>query len=176
MMMMTSYQTDALLREQWLMTHKLSPPPKSRRRVAFSECSQLHVYEQDDFYAKNKAYTADDRQRFGKDAARDGMRIKFLIDKAPPENITDSIKYLLRHGIITRGELVGIEHHILGTASSIMKTRRHHAAKVLRKQFSLKMQKQKLQEHDPVKQLGTAAQLSSIQSTQRARVRAAMAA
>lgn len=173
-MMMTSYQTDALLREQWLMTHKFSPPPKSRRRrVAFSECSKLHVYEQDDFYAKNKAYTADDRNRFGKDAARDGMRIKFLIDKAPPENITDSIKYLLRHGIITRGELVGIEHYILGTATSIMKARRHHAAKVLRKQFSLKMQK--LQD-DPIKQLGTAAQLSSIQSTQRARVRAAMAA
>ena len=172
--MMTSYQTDALLREQWLMTHKFSPPPKSRRRrVAFSECSKLHVYEQDDFYAKNKAYTADDRKSFGKDAARDGMRIKFLIDKAPPENITDSIKYLLRHGIITRGELVGIEHHILGTASSIMKTRRHHAAKVLRKQFSLKVQK--LQD-DPIKQLGTAAQLSSTQSTQRARIRAAMAA
>lgn len=172
--MMTSYQTDALLREQWLMTHKFSPPPKrQRRRVAFSECSKLHVYEQDDFYAKNKAYTADDRERFGKDAVRDGMRIKFLIDKAPPENISDSIKYLLRHGIITRGELIGIEHHILGTASSIMKARRHHAAKVLRKQSSLKMQK--LQD-DPIKQLGTTAQLSSIQSTQRARVRAAMAA
>jgi hypothetical protein len=142
------------------------------RRVVFSECSQLHVYEpHDKDLLKSLSYTREEQDAFGLESALDGLRIKNLIETAPPESVTESIKYLLRNRIITRGELVGVENYILSKPSRVFKLRRDHSAAVLQQQHE--QRKQKLQ--DPTN-LGKVAQISSIKSTQVARVRAAMAA
>lgn len=115
-------------------------------------------------------YTKEDQDAFSAESVREGLRIKDLIETAPYESIAESIKYLLRNRIITRGELVGVENYILGK-SNVLKLRRDHSAAVLRKQHE--QRKQQLQ--DPMN-LGKAAQISSVKSVQKARVRAAMAA
>ena len=71
------------------------------RGVNFSEHSKLHLYERDDEYLKNLAYTKDDRDEFGAQATLEASRIKDLITTAPPDSVKDSIKYLLQNGIIT---------------------------------------------------------------------------
>lgn len=145
---------------------------KKRSRVAFSESSMLYAYEPHDrSLLKSLSYCQDDYDEFGKDALVEGLRVKNLIESAPQESIAESIKYLLRNRIITRGELVGIENYILGNPSGVSKLRRDHSKAVLRKQ----REQQKLQLQDPIN-LGKAAQISSIKSMKRAQVRAAMAA
>ena len=143
------------------------------RSVHFSETSQLRVYERESKYLlRSLTYTKDDRDEFGKDALLEGLRIKNLVDTAPPISTAESIKYLLRHDSISRAELIGIEHFILGKPSRVQKMRKHHAAAVLWKQQEL--QHQKLE--DPALNLGKFAQSSSLKSMQRARIRAAVAA
>jgi hypothetical protein len=175
--MMANRSRDALL-ENWPSTSSSSDfGSKAKnayksRRVVFSECSQLHVYEpHDQDLLKSLSYTKEEQDAFGQESILDGLRIKQLIEAAPPESVTESIKYLLRNGIITKGELVGVENYILGKSSRVFKIRRDHSAAVLQKQYE--QRKQKLQ--DPMN-LGKVAQISSIKSTQVARVRAAMAA
>ena len=143
------------------------------RVVDFSEASHLHVYERESMYLlRSLTYTKDDRDEFGKDTLLEGLRIKNLVDTAPPISTAESIKYLLRHDSISRAELIGIEHFILGKPSRVQKMRKHHAAAVLWKQQEL--QHQKLE--DPALNLGKFAQSSSLKSMQRARIRAAVAA
>ncbi|KAK1733049.1 hypothetical protein QTG54_016187 [Skeletonema marinoi] len=143
------------------------------RVVDFSEASHLHVYERESMYLlRSLTYTKDDRDEFGKDTLLEGLRIKNLVDTAPPISTAESIKYLLRHDSISRAELIGIEHFILGKPSRVQKIRKHHAAAVLWKQQEL--QHQKLE--DPALNLGKFAQSSSLKSMQRARIRAAVAA
>jgi len=138
---------------------------RNLRGVDFSEASHLHVYERESMYLlRSLTYTKDDRDEFGKDALLEGLRIKNLVDTAPPETTAGSIKYLLRHDSISRAELIGIEHFILGKPSRVQKIRKHHAAAVLWKQQEL--QHQKLE--DPALNLGKFAQSSSLKSMQRA--------
>mmetsp|Transcript_27316 Transcript_27316/g.46425 ORF Transcript_27316/g.46425 Transcript_27316/m.46425 type:complete len:183 (-) Transcript_27316:80-628(-) len=182
--MIANYSNSDALLEHLLMTNKHQSTLSSsdfdsmgnndckRCRVAFSECSQLHVYEPNDqFLLKSLCYTKEDQDAFSAESVREGLRIKNLIETAPHESIAESIKYLLRNRIITRGELVGVENYILGKTSNVLKLRRDHSAAVLRKQHE--QRKQQLQ--DPMN-LGKAAQISSVKSVQKARVRAAMAA
>ena len=110
------------------------------KRVNFSEHSKLHLYERDDEYLKNLAYTKDDRDEFGAQATLEANRIKDLIITAPPDSAKDSIKYLLQNGIITRDELVGIDHLILGKQMKIFRKRREHSAAVLWKQYEQKQE------------------------------------
>ena len=145
---------------------------KRRNRVSFSESSQLYVYQPHNRQLlKSLSYTEEDYEEFGQDALVDGLRIKNLINAVPQESISESIKYLLRNRIITRSELIGIEKCILGKPSGTSKLRREHSAAVLRKQH----EQRKEQLEDPML-LVKAAQISSVKSAQRARVRAAMAA
>lgn len=177
--MMANYGDEVF--EHWLMTHnestssdfdaKANNAHKSRR-VAFSDCSQLHVYKpHGQNLLKSLSYTTEEQDAFGRESVREGLRIKDLIETAPPESVTESIKYLIRNRIISRGELVGVENYILCNPSRVFKLRQNHSDAVLRKQHE--QRRQKLQ--DP-KNLGKVAQVSSIKSTQVARVRAAMAA
>lgn len=144
----------------------------SVRSVDFSESSQLHVYEREPMYVlRNLSYTKEDRDEFGKDAFLEGARIKNLIAAAPPESPSESIKYLLRRDVISREELIGIEHFILGKPTRVRKIRQNHAAAVLWKQHE---QRQQQRNEDPVLSLGKFSEKSSLQSIQSARVRAAM--
>ncbi len=145
---------------------------KRCNRVSFSESSQLYVYQPHDRdLLKSLSYTREEYDEFGQDALVDGLRIKNLINAVPLESISESIKYLLRNRIITRSELIGIENCILGKPSGVSKIRREHSAAVLRKQ----QEQRKKQLQDPML-LVNVAQISSVKSAQRARVRAAMAA
>jgi hypothetical protein len=136
------------------------------RSVHFSETSQLRVYERESKYLlRSLTYTKEDRNRFGKDALLEGLRIKNLVATAPPESTAESIKYLLRHDIISREELVGVENFFLDSKpTAVVKRRKRHAAAVLWKQQEL--QHQKLE--DPALNLGKFAQSSSLKSMQRA--------
>jgi hypothetical protein len=149
------------------------------KRVNFSEHSKLHPYERDDEYLKNLAYTKDDRDEFGAQASLEASRIKDLITTASPDSVKDSIKYLLQNGIITRDELVGIDHLILGKQMKIVQKRREHSAAVLWKQCQQKQEQQFKQEsvadHSTIA-LGRFAEQSSLKhkSTRNAIVRATL--
>ena len=141
------------------------------RTVQFSESSQLYVYERESMYLlKSLAYTKEDRNDFGKDALLEGFRIKNLIAAAPHDSVTDSIKYLRHQGVISKEELIGIDHFVLG--SNVKRTRERHSAAVLRRQE----EQQGQQLDDPALKLGEFARSSSLRSSKRARIRAAMAA
>jgi hypothetical protein len=141
--------------------------------VDFSESSQLHMYEREPMsLLRSLAYTKKDRDEFGKDAFLEGNRIKNLIAAAPPESTAESIKYLLRHDVISREELIGIEHFILGKPTRVVKIRKLHAAAVLWKQLEQRHEKHE----NPALNLSKFAEKSSLRSTERARIRAAMAA
>src|SRR6056300_514823 len=117
-------------------------------RVNFSEYSKLHLYERDDEYLKNSAYTKDDQDEFGAQATLEASRIKHLIITAPPNSVKDSIKYLLQNDIITRDELVGIDHLILDKHVKIIQKRREHSAAVLWKQYEQKQEQQLKHENE----------------------------
>ena len=144
-----------------------------RRSVHFSETSLLFAYERESMYIlRSLTYTKKDYEKFSKDALLEGLRIKSLITAAPHDSDASSIKYLLRQGIISREEVIGIEHFILGKPSRVPKIRKQHAVAVLWKQQEQQCQKTE----DPALSLGKFAQSSSSKSMQRARIRAAMAA
>ncbi len=146
-------------------------------RVNFLEHSMLHLYERDDEYLKNLAYTKDDRDEFSAQATLEASRIKDLITTAPPDSVKDSIKYLFQNGIITRDELVGIDHLILGKGKKIVQKRREHSAAVLWKQYQQKQEQQFKQESEADQStivLGRFAEQSSLKSTRSAIARATL--
>ena len=143
------------------------------RSVNFSGSSSLHVFERESFYLlQSLAYTKEDYDVFGKEALREGFRIKSLIADVPYDSEAKSIKYLLSHGIINREEMIGIEHFVLDKPSRVYKTRKQHSKAVLRKQE----QQQGQQLEDPAFKLGEFARSNSLRSSKRAKIRAAMAA
>jgi hypothetical protein len=149
----------------------------SIKRVNFSEHSKLYPYERDDEYLKNLAYTKDDRDKFGAQATLEANRIKDLITTAPPDSAKDSIKYLLQNGTITRDELVGIDHLILGKRVKIIQRRREHSAAVLWKQYEQKQEQQLNHENEADHStivLGRFAEQSSLKSTRSAIARATL--
>ncbi len=146
---------------------------KSPHRVRFSDASHLHVYERHSIsLLRSLAYTKEDRDEFGKDALAECLRIKQLIAMSPCDSPTESFKFLLQENILSKAELVGIEHFFHGKSTRVVKVRKQHSDAVLKKQWEQRNQKL----DDPVIDLGKFAQKSSLKSTQRARIRAAVAA
>ena len=146
---------------------------KSPHRVRFSDASHLHVYERHSIsLLRSLAYTKEDRDEFGKDALAECLRIKQLIAMSPCDSPTESFKFLLQENILSKAELVGIEHFCHGKSTRVAKVRKQHSDAVLKKQWEQRHQKL----DDPVIDLGKFAQKSSLKSTQRARIRAAVAA
>ena len=142
-------------------------------RVRFSDASQLYVYERHSIsLLRSLAYTKEDRDEFGKDALAEGLRIKQLIDMSPCDSPAESFKFLLQENVLSKAELVGIEHFFHGKPTRVAKVRKHHSDAVLKRQWEQRHQKL----DDPVIDLGKFAQKSSLKSTKRARIRAAMAA
>jgi hypothetical protein len=118
------------------------------------------------------AYTKEDRDEFGKDALAEGLRIKNLLDMAPCDSPAESFKFLLQENILNKAELVGIEHFFHAKSTRVVKVRKQHSDAVLKRQWEQRHQKL----DDPVIDLGKFAQKSSLKSTQRATIRAALAA
>jgi len=100
-------------------------------------------------------------------------RINNLIISSPPASVKESVKYLLKNNIITREELVGIDHLILRRRTRVMQVRREHMTTVLRKQNEQRRQQPVLEE-DSLIDLGKFAEQSSLESTHSAIARATL--
>ena len=141
--------------------------------VRFSDESQLYVYERHSIsLLRGLAYKKEDRDEFGKDALVEGLRIKKLIAVTPCDSPAESFKFLLQENILSKAEVVGIEHFFHGKSARAEKVRKQHSDAVLKRQSE--QRRHNLQER--VIDLAKFAQKSSQKSTQRARIRAAVAA
>ncbi len=136
----------------------------------------LHVYQDDDLYCKNKAYSRQDRQIFEAQAMIEANRIKYLIYTSPPASVKESVKYVFQNDIVTRDEIVGIERLIIGTRRRfVSQVRRDHMMAVLWKQEELRRLQQHQVEEDSLIALSKFAEQSSLKSTHSAIVRATLA-
>ena len=160
--------------------------------VEFSATSQLYVYERESkSLLRSLSYTKKDYDEFGKEAMLEGLQIKNTIATAPHDSNAESIKHLLEHDIVSKEDLVGLEHVVLGKPSTVLKMRKFHASAVLLKQQELMRRKlhaadvllkqqelQHQQVEDVASALGEFAQSSSLSlgSTQCAQIRAEFAA
>lgn len=143
------------------------------RSVHFSESSRLYVYERESkYFLRSLTYNKDQRNIFGKEALLEGLRIKRLVGAAPFDSTAESIRYLLNNGAISKEELIGIEHYIVGHPNRVPMIRQRHSKAVLQKQ----RENQHKQLEDAALSLSMFAKSSSLKSMQRARIRAAMAA
>ncbi len=151
-----------------------------RPRVSFSEMSTLNIYDnyRGGLHRRNMAYSSKDQDIFQTEATQEADRIKVLIITAPQQSRADSVKHLLKNNIVSREELVGIEHMALED-SNRSQIRKRHSRAVLRKQQEQRQQQQ--QQHqgyvslrDPVIALGKFARKNSLESRNRARARAAL--
>ena len=165
------------LLEDW--PRRASSLEAAQLSVQISESSMLYVYHDDDLYSKNKAYSRQDRQIFEAQAMIEANRIKNLIYTSPPASVKESVKYVLQNNIVTRDEIVGIEHLILGgRRTSVSVERRDHMMAVLWKQEELRQLQQHPQpqvEEDSLIALSKFAEQSSLKSTHSAIVRATLA-
>ena len=85
--------------------------------VNFSETSQLYVYKRES--SSSLRYTKKDYDKFKREALLEALRIKDIIATAQQDSMAESIKYLLQHDIVSREELLGIEHFVLGKPSAV---------------------------------------------------------
>jgi len=158
-------------------------PDPPRPRVSISETSTLHVFEnqRDDMYRFNIAYTAEDRDFFIAKALQDADRITNLITTAPQHSRAESIKYLVTNKIVTREELIGIEHLTLDKSPSRAEIRKRHSDAVLKVQdeyrqqwLLLLQQRQQPPLQDVAIALGKFARRNSHESRKRAKARAGL--
>jgi hypothetical protein len=147
--------------------------PSNTKQVTFSPYSTMRLYKCPAADRSKKSYTSADRRSFRAEAAQDGLRIQDLVSSCPDNTKTaHAIKHLMKNGVLSREELLGIEHYITKEGPvRLMYERRAHAAVVL------KAQKQLLQKsEDIVDKLARVSAESSSKSLQKARLRAALAA
>lgn len=79
------------------------------KKVTFSEFSYRRVYTSVPYYEACKSYTSADRKRFKDEAISDGFRIRHLISLFRIST-GRAVKELLKQGLITSEDLLGIEH------------------------------------------------------------------
>ena len=176
---MPAAQSESLL-EDWprrasSTDHDQAALSQSQSRVSFSEFSSLCVYENvEDLYLKKKAYSQEDREVFSARAMMEAIRIKNLIFNSPPVSVKDSIKYLLKNNIISRDELIGIDHLIAGRRTDALHVRRDHMAAVLQKQQEQRRHQPQLEEDSLIIELGRFSEQSSLRSTHYAIARATL--
>ena len=149
------------------------PVIRPRPRVSFSDKSSLNIYKnyRDELHRSNIAYSLQDRDLFNREATQEADRIKTLIINAPQKSRVGSVKYLLKNKIVSKEELVGIEHLVL-EKSNKSEIRKNHSIAVLKKQQE--QQRQNLPLQDPTIALSKFARKISLESRNIARARAAL--
>jgi len=149
-----------------------SPNPKTTNktthRVSFSEMSQMFVYEDDELYHKNVAYSQQECNAIGVKTLLEKLRIQNLMSSTPYGSRRDSLRFLMKTKLVSIDELIGIEDVLL--PPSVINVRENHSRALLQKQHELAAVE------DPVKCLAQFAEKSSFKSIHLARIRAAMAA
>ena len=173
----TNSQSQGLaLLEEWPRRESLTPDSKElkllsdTKQVTFSPHSTMRLYKCASADRSKKSYTSADRRSFRAEAAQDGLRIQDLVSSCPGNTKTPhAIQHLMKNGVLSREELVGIEHYIAKDGPvRLMYERRAHAAVVL------KAQKQLLGSEDIGDKLARVSAASSSKSLQKAGLRAAL--
>ena len=166
---------------------KLSPPStasclleewpeyrQTRKKVTFAEISSARTYKQDWNY--DKSYTSKQIKFFRAQSLRQGFLIRQLVSSLPyPTGV--AIQKLLARKMITREDLLGIEHLVVNEEASakIMQDRKSHTCSVLGAQ-------RQIQEKKPgsgsciVELLANASSRSSSKHVEKARMKAVLAA
>jgi len=120
------------LLQEW--PHDYLALPYSRKEVAFSEYSEMRVYNYDRSCESKKSYSNDDRISFQAQTVFDASRIRNIIS-AYPLQTERAIHHAIDLGLLKREELVGIEHLVSEkSATNLIYGRRAHIALVLRAQ------------------------------------------
>jgi hypothetical protein len=82
---------------------------KPQKKVVFSEFSSRPFYRTDPSYEASKCSTSAERKRSRKEAINEGMRIQHLVSLCPLPT-GRAVQELLKTGVVTCEELLGIEH------------------------------------------------------------------
>lgn len=101
-------------------------PLINMKKMQFNDTSIIWLYHEDDSYAKRKAFSKADRERFRANALRDATRVLKILRQAPQEA---SLPTQLRSCGIPLENIVGLEHLILEKHSS--SKRKKHIETVL---------------------------------------------
>ena len=140
------------------------------KKVSFSKYSTKRVYVNDPCYENWKSYSSADQKTFRKEAAHDAFRIKHLLSTFPLPNGL-AIHDLMKQGLLTREDLLGIEHLVSTNTEKAMQERRSYM------NFVLGVQKQMRENENKVNagMLAVVAVAKSSRMTEKARLRAALA-
>ncbi|KAL3803696.1 hypothetical protein HJC23_003750 [Cyclotella cryptica] len=149
---------------------RATPRTKSKE-VHFSEYSTRRVYVSDPSYESRKSYSSSDQIIFRKQAAHDAFRIKHLISSCPAQP-GYAIQQLIECGLLTREELLGIEHLVSINAEQAYRKRRDYIKSVLCAQ---KLLRETNENKVNAEQLASVAIAKSSRMIEKARLRAALA-
>ena len=141
------------------------------KRVSFSKYSTRSVYIPDPYYEDQKSYSSADQMIFQKEAAHEASRIHHLISSCPG-HAGFAIQQLTEHGLLTREELLGIEHLVSMNAEQSFHKRRSYITFVLCVQ---NLMREKSENKVNVEELAAVAIRKSAGMIEKARLRAALA-
>jgi hypothetical protein len=141
------------------------------KKVSFSKYSTKRVYVNDPSYENWKSYSSADQKTFQKEAAHDAFRIKHLISTFPlPTGL--AVRELMKQGLLTREDLLGIEHLVSMNPEKEMCDRRPYINLVLGVQ---KQMREKNENNIDAGMLAVVAVAKSSRMIEKARLRAALA-
>ncbi|KAL7475746.1 hypothetical protein ACHAW6_001653 [Cyclotella cf. meneghiniana] len=175
----TNAQTQGLaLIEEWPIRESPSESPdavlpsKIEKRVSFSTYSRARFYKCSSSYRANMSYTSADCKMFRVRVAREGLRIQRLVSSCPSTKPGSVIHDLVEQNVLSREELIGIEHLVTKDAPArLLYERRAHTATVLKAQKEM----HERNDIDKVDELARVAIANSSRSIQKARLRSALA-
>ncbi|KAL7478451.1 hypothetical protein ACHAW6_004216 [Cyclotella cf. meneghiniana] len=148
--------------------HKSLTKPK---RVKFSKYSTRRVYMSDEYYEEEKSYSSVDQKIFRNQAINAALEIKRLISSCNlPAGL--AVQQLMKQGLLTREELLGIEHLIRDNTERAWQMRQTY------RKLVLDMQAQLRKENDTEVndgELAAVAIANSCRMIEKARLRAALA-
>ncbi|KAL3791660.1 hypothetical protein HJC23_003917 [Cyclotella cryptica] len=104
--------------------------PTKPRRVSLSKYSTRRVYTCEPRYEERKSYTSVDRKIFRREAAHDALAMKCLVSSCNvPTGL--AVQQLMKRGLLTREQLLGIEHLVSVNAEEALRKRQSYIKLVL---------------------------------------------
>ncbi|KAL3805295.1 hypothetical protein HJC23_009002 [Cyclotella cryptica] len=91
--------------------HRTALPETEPKKVTFAVYASRRCYVTDLSYEAGKSYSSADRRIFQEEAIREGFRIKDLVSSCPLPT-GRAMQELIKHGLLTCEELIGIEHFV----------------------------------------------------------------
>ena len=133
-------QQNALL-EEWPQHRSSARSSRvNTKKVRFSEFSTRRVYVIDPYYEDQKSYSSADQHFFRQEAVNEAFRVKHLISSCPG-SAACALQQLMKQGLLTSEELLGIEHLLSMNAAKAYHKRRSYIDIVLGMQKLLRSRK-----------------------------------